>query len=153
MNIRRANETDSKRLFDWRNDELTRAASINTREINWESHQRWFALALQNELLVIYLAQNDESADALGMCRFDIDAQAQSAEVSINVNPEFRARGVGKALLTASIARFAEDCPRVKSLTATVKTGNVASVKLFDALGFKLVSPVSEEVLKLSLSL
>lgn len=152
MKIRHANETDSQDIFDWRNDPLTRAASLNTGEIDREAHQLWFSSALKNESLVMYLGHADDSSEALGMCRFDIDFGSNSAEVSINLNPKFRGKGLGKTLLTASIAKFVEDTHGLKSLTATVKEDNVSSVRLFRNAGFELVS-AGENPLKFELSL
>ncbi len=42
-NVRKANESDSRDIFDWRNDELTRQMSHTTDLVEWDGHSAWFA--------------------------------------------------------------------------------------------------------------
>ena len=52
-NIRKANEGDSRDIFDWRNDELTRQMSHTTDLVEWSGHSAWFAASLiQNGYLL-----------------------------------------------------------------------------------------------------
>jgi hypothetical protein len=42
MKIRHALESDSKYLWQWRNDPQTRQNSVNQDEISWGDHNNWF---------------------------------------------------------------------------------------------------------------
>ena len=47
-NTRKANKSDSKDIFDWRNDELTKQMSHTTDLVEWDGHSGWFASSLTN---------------------------------------------------------------------------------------------------------
>ena len=47
--VRKANDEDSRDIFDWRNDELTRQMSHNTDFVDWDSHSNWLYSSLINE--------------------------------------------------------------------------------------------------------
>ena len=40
-NIRKANDDDSRDIFDWRNDELTRQMSHTSDFVDWNGHSGW----------------------------------------------------------------------------------------------------------------
>lgn len=137
VSIRRAQSSDSSALFSWRNDPATRAASLNTSEIAWDEHVKWFSVALHNPKIVFYIATNSAvSADSLGMCRFNISDQSDCAEVSINLNPDFRGKGLAQQILHESLVSFSKEFPLVEELTASIKKENLASLKIFLAEGF-----------------
>ena len=48
--LREATIGDARMLLDWRNDESTRSASLNSEEIPWEGHLAWFKRVLANEV-------------------------------------------------------------------------------------------------------
>jgi L-amino acid N-acyltransferase YncA len=130
-----ATEGDSKDIWEWRNDEQTRLMSITTEPVSWESHQAWFERSLQNPNRLLFVASNEENKKN-GMCRFDIDTEKEKAEVSINLNPQFRGKNLSQKLLAASVESFAK---RHKiPLTATIKKTNEASIKCFTRCGFVL---------------
>ncbi len=132
--IRPATTADSALLFEWRNDALTRAMSVSTDPVAWETHAAWFARSLADPNRRIYLVCLVDGDVPAGMCRFDRDADAGSAEVSINLAPMLRGRGLAVPLLRCAIGTFLADgdC----RLTATIRHDNVASRKCFEAVGF-----------------
>lgn len=124
---------DSTDVFTWRNDPATRAASVTQDEVSRADHDRWYAAMLTNDARIVYIAHL--AGSAIGLCRFDVDGD--SAEVGINLNPEFRGRGLARPILAGSIARFRQTHPQVR-LTATIRPENVASARTFLAEGFQL---------------
>jgi len=48
IKARIAEEKDSKTIYDWRNDALTRQMFHTTEFVEWEGHSKWFALSLTN---------------------------------------------------------------------------------------------------------
>lgn len=141
VSIRRAQISDSRDLFSWRNDPATRAASLNTAEIAWDDHVKWYSVALHNPKIVFYVATNPTvTADSLGMTRFNISEQMDCAEVSINLNPDFRGRGLAQQILHDSLVSFSKEFPLVEELTASIKTENLASMKIFLAEGFASIA-------------
>jgi RimJ/RimL family protein N-acetyltransferase len=140
LTIRPATELDSRDLFEWRNDPQTRVVSISTDEVPWEDHYRWFTASLSNQRRQIYMCCTviDGSSDSIGVVRFDIDESLTEAEVSINLNPRVRGRGLGTQTLLAGIAEFESDRPSVMRLTAQIRDSNEASVAIFRKAGFNL---------------
>lgn len=136
MELRRAQAADAQAVFDWRNDPATRAASLSIAEVDWPTHERWFARALENPRLVMYLAEQSAEPRLVGMCRFDIDEAADSAEVSINLNPLARGRRLAQPLLDGAIRAFSSEYGAVRELSAQIRAENLASRLIFERAGF-----------------
>jgi RimJ/RimL family protein N-acetyltransferase len=136
---RAASIRDAQNLFEWRNDEATRAASQSREAVNWADHLCWLEGVLANDGRHLYVCENAEKPpECLGTCRFDVSGDRSSAEVSINLNPAFRGRGLAQPLLAAAIGQFRADLGRPIELTATIRHSNGASIRLFLKNGFRL---------------
>lgn len=137
--IRNAKIEDSRNLFDWRNDPATRNASLSTTEIPWGDHDVWFSAALENPLIVFYISEElHPEKSQLGMCRFNISANSDIAEVSINLNPLHRGKGLARKILHECIEVFVIQFPEIHTLTATIRDENIPSMKIFLAENFLL---------------
>ncbi len=135
---RRARESDSRDLFMWRNDPATRSASLNNSEITWDDHTAWYSEALRKPTIALYITEiSTVESQSIGMCRFNISENLSSAEVSINLNPAYRGKGLAQGVLHDSIQHFSEDFPNVKVITATIRTSNSASIKIFHSENFE----------------
>ena len=141
LTYRKANLSDSRDLFEWRNDQQSREASINSKVVPWEAHQEWLTAKLDSDvcyLLIAELATNE--ASKVGMTRFDVDRHKGIAEISINLNPVFRGQGLAGKLLSESIAYFATAGTGIQVINATIRESNIASTKIFIRSGFAEVS-------------
>ncbi len=78
--------------------------SITTEEVNWETHSAWYDKSLTNPNRHLYVGILD--GEKIGMCRFDIDIESNTAEVSINLNPKYRGKNLSNKLLIKSIEEF-----------------------------------------------
>jgi L-amino acid N-acyltransferase YncA len=135
--MRHATMADAETLLAWRNDPHTRRMSLQTDEVALERHLGWLERALTSSARVILVAEQAATGAAVGMCRFDIDELCpERAEVSVNLAPDQRGRGMGSALLGDGIAAFAAMHPEVRTLTAVIRPENAASVRLFESAGF-----------------
>jgi RimJ/RimL family protein N-acetyltransferase len=138
IRIRPAVEDDSTALFEWRNDEVSRQASISQDPVARDDHDRWFASSLASSRRSIYLAIDDESGERVGMCRFDLDESGSTAEVSINLNPVWRGHGLAGEVLALAIERYGSSETGRVPLTATIRSTNPASARIFVNAGFAL---------------
>lgn len=129
-----AGDDDCERLWKWRNDSVTRANSLTSGEVAWETHQSWYAKALGDPARAIYIGRI--GGEPVGMCRFDIAAEGTKAEVSIVLDPLARGKGLSQPLLSAAVAVFGR-LHRIPVL-ATVKAKNRASARCFEKCGFVL---------------
>ncbi len=132
--ITRATIYDSKDIWVWRNDELTRAMSFSSDVLSWESHSSWFDKSLMDKNKRFYVGRLLSSNQKVGMCRFDINEVSNDAEVSINLNPVMRGLGLSDKLLSASMKFFFEE--HKIDLIAKIKLQNLASIKCFIKCGF-----------------
>lgn len=128
MQIRRARRDDAADILDWRNDPETRRRSLNSEVVSEADHTRWFEGVLADERRVLLIGEID--GRKVGMVRLD-RLDGGGFEVSINMNPQARGLGYGKALLELALSW------KAGPYVAYVKEDNAASLRLFEGLGFR----------------
>ncbi len=133
ITLRMATASDSISIWQWRNDDLTRAMSITTDTVSWETHSKWYEHYLTNQNGCLYVGYLNDT-ERVGMCRFDIDSSINSAEVSINLNPQYRGKHLSQPLLSMAIGTFLAQ--HKVNLAATIKNSNHSSIKCFSKCGF-----------------
>jgi len=134
IKIRSAKENDSKDIFEWRNDELTRRMSHTSKIIGWKKHSRWYSQSLVSEKRILLICE-DDSNKKIAIIRFDM--HESNAVISINLNPTQRGKGLAKLCLIRSIEFFSKEYSEIKSLIAEIKEENIVSQKTFVDIGFK----------------
>ena len=125
IEFRRATHTDGYRLFDWRNDPQTRAASLNTEPVLLHRHLDWLHTTLLRPDRQIFIAELDRVP--VGTVR--ADCVADGVELSWTVAPEYRGRGLGTRMVRQFAASF--EC----ALIAIIKAENLASQRIAQAAG------------------
>jgi RimJ/RimL family protein N-acetyltransferase len=123
MRLRPATIDDAERLFAWRNDPETRAASHQTGELRFHEHIAWLTRTLASQRR-IYIAEIE--GQAVGTVRAD---PGEVTELSWTVAPEHRGRGVGTQMVRLAVA-MTEGPVR-----AEIKRDNVASQRIAVAAG------------------
>lgn len=126
--LREADEQDEKLLFDWANNFDVRNNANNSEPINWEQHIKWFAnkrLSKENAIFIFSNAQHRP----VGQVRIDWDNGSWAIDYS--VDKAFRGLGIGKEMISQSIAQKPG-----ATFSAQVKLSNLASIKVFEVLGF-----------------
>ena len=134
IKTRKAEFKDSKIIFEWRNDELTRTMSHTKDIVDWEGHSAWFASSLENKNRLLLLCENKNESKKMAVVRFDVNSTR--ALVSINLAPDMRGKGISKQCLSGSIESFKNEFPQVTALDAEIKLENIASQRLFKSIGF-----------------
>lgn len=142
IDVRSATLNDSKDIFTWRNDVQTRQMSHNSDVLTWDEHSRWFeaTLASENRRLLVCIERKTNSK--VGIVRLDIGTD--SAEISINLAPNMRGKGLGKVCLIQAIKSFQCSFPQHKTLNAEIKPENLSSQKSFEGVGFKFNKEVDK---------
>jgi hypothetical protein len=143
LSFRFATDEDSRVVFSWRNDETAVRNSQSSSPVSWEVHKVWFGGAVRSRRCLLLIAELKTIASGetqkVGVVRFDLLAELY-AEISINVNPAFRAQGFGRRLVEASSAISKQHFPKLQSLRATIMDYNAPSQRVFSTCGFELVS-------------
>ena len=133
MSVLKATGSDSRDVWEWRNDEVTRQMSVSSDGIGWEEHISWYKNSLGNPNRFLYIGFVNGN-EKIGMCRFDVDVEIAIAEVSINLNPRHRGQGFSSQLLSRAIVEFYKE--RDTDLAAIIKKSNIGSIKCFLRSGF-----------------
>jgi len=133
IKLRKAGIDDCRDLFAWRNDPVTRQVSFNSGELKYEDHEKWFKKYLQDPDRSMFIAEAEDN-EKLGMVRFD-RIKDDSWEISINLSPAHRGKGLGSLIISKSCELFAESHSN-KKLVARTKASNIASIKAFEKAGF-----------------
>lgn len=130
---------DAGVLLAWRNDPVTRAASLSTAAVDMPAHLDWLSRTISAPDRLLYIGERD--GVAVGTVRFDLDGDdPDAAEVSITVGPSHRGRKLSLPLLRAGLATFVGDARGRSVIHAVIRVENSASRALFDAAGFREVS-------------
>ncbi|MFC1801734.1 GNAT family N-acetyltransferase [Nanoarchaeota archaeon] len=132
--FRLAKEEDCDDLFKWRNDPITVKFSP-TGKVKYENHVNWFKNKIKDPDTHIFIITN-QSAEQIGMVRFD--KNGEKAEISINLNPEFRGLGYGKLSLRKALEFYFNNF-HTNIMIAKIDPNNIISQKLFFNMGFKEV--------------
>ena len=129
--VRPARAEDALDVWQGRNDPAARAASFDTHEVPLEVHRAWFRRALDDRDRCLLIVEED--GVAAGVVRFDRGDDAW--EVSINMAPERRGRGLGIDALQRA-ARWLTVHEGAARIRAQVRTENDASLRTFASAGY-----------------
>ena len=128
MVLRPANLEDESRLLMWRNDPVTRQASLTQHIIRKKEHSRWLRDSLANPNRKIYVAEKD----GIPVGTFRVDSQADLLFLSWTIAPAWRHRGFGTEMVkTVEIEEH-------KALKAVIRKDNIPSTKLALHIGMSL---------------
>src|SRR3989454_6024164 len=138
MNLvwREARMADADVLWRWANDPETRQNSFNTSPILYEEHVAWLSQRLGSDATPIWIFSDGDVP--VGQVRFDVAGAV--AEIGIRVAPERRGRGYGRAMLDAAVRCLRAERRDGVRPRASVLAHNAASLRLFKACGFEVVS-------------
>lgn len=125
---------DAELLWRWANDPETRRNSFSAAPIPYSDHVAWLEQRLGSEATRLWIFE--DGGEPVGQVR--VDTAGDVAEVHIVVAPERRGHRYGKRMLAEAIDRFRAENGRAR-IRASVLEHNVASLRLFDACGFRVV--------------
>jgi spore coat polysaccharide biosynthesis predicted glycosyltransferase SpsG len=120
---------DSRLLWLWRNDPLTRAGSRSTAEVPWDEHLRWLAASLAERDRRLYLVS--DAVGAVGTVRWDrvrtpeplgspAGGEDHEWEVSVTVAPQRRGQSLARPLLRAGERALSEETSAPPTASARV---------------------------------
>ncbi len=128
FNIRLANESDIKKVFELSNDDLVRANSINRNKILWEDHVKWFKNRIKNIDEPFYIVE-DENENFISQVRFN--KEDEELIISVSINKNFRGHGLGWQIIS-EVSQKNGNYP----IVAYIKVDNIPSKKSFLKAGY-----------------
>lgn len=126
-------DSDIELLWEWANDPVTRQNSFDSAKIPWEEHRDWCRKKLTDADCRLWIASNGGSAP-VGCVRFD--CEESEATISLTVAPSARGKGYGTQIIQQACERLFAESP-FRLVHAYIKPNNIASVKVFEAAGFR----------------
>jgi len=128
VTLRLATIEDAPLLLQWRNDPVTRAASLSIAVVGWEEHLAWVNRVLVSQDHQLFIAYVE--GQAVGTARSDRHSSVH--ELSWTVAPNWRGQGVAKLMAKQLADQFSGP------ICARVKLDNLASQNIAIYLGMKL---------------
>jgi UDP-2,4-diacetamido-2,4,6-trideoxy-beta-L-altropyranose hydrolase len=136
FSIRKVAYGDEKLLFNWANDRSVRKNAISANEILWEDHIKWFNAKLispDNEMYIM-----EKAGKPVGQIRYD--RKDDYFLIDYSIDQEYRGMGYGKKVLKKTLPFITESKMKIRAI---VKSGNLGSIKVFNALNFNFVKKLS----------
>jgi spore coat polysaccharide biosynthesis predicted glycosyltransferase SpsG/GNAT superfamily N-acetyltransferase len=134
---RAATLADSRQLWQWRNDPVTRAGSRSSAEVPWEDHVGWLTASLTRVDRVLLVVE--DPVGPVGTLRWDLESEGEW-EVSVTVSPQRRGQSLARPLLRAGEMALSEQArsgrTEVTAYLAVVHCDNGASIRLFESSGY-----------------
>ncbi len=139
LRVRQVTDADCRLLWEWARDPAVRAASFSSDPIPWERHVRWFAERQRDSGCAMYIVV-DASGEPIGQVRFTLSGS--QADIHVSISKGHRGRGLGARALRVACGRYVADCGPVR-IVAHVRPNNMASVRAFEAGGFRRLGAVT----------
>ncbi|MFT6842473.1 MAG: RimJ/RimL family protein N-acetyltransferase [Psychroserpens sp.] len=142
--IREATLNDLEITYQWANDKSIRFYSYNQNKISKESHSEWFTNKLKSDNCKYYVLEVDNKE--AGSVRFDIENDQQTAKISYLIDSRFTGKGYGTYLLQRGIDKLMNSEPTLANVYGYVFKENLASIKIFNKLGYKITLKSESEL-------
>jgi spore coat polysaccharide biosynthesis protein SpsF len=130
--LRPAIASDADDVLRWRNEPDAVRRSGTGRPADPAEHRDWFAGRLDDPATRLWIAELDSTS--VGFVRVDVASAVGT--VSIAIDADRRGHGLGTAILHAVLERLEGDF-QIEVLEALVQPDNVASLRAFQAAGFR----------------
>ena len=136
--------SDSELILTWRNSASARKVSRSSGELSEAEHANWFGSRIERLSSEPFWIMTTGRRD-VGFVRLDLsDTSGDIFAVSIFVEPEFRAVGIGKQMLGLALNSVVVDQSNCHFL-AVIKRDNLGSIKLFKSFGFELSARIDDQ--------
>lgn len=131
--LRPATINDADLLLKWVNDKSSLQWKQHTNNLIAPKHHiNWLYSRLNDPTCQIWII-SDAQEHALGQVRLELEGK--DVMVDIFVAPDNRGKGVASAALSAAMKKFYETCG-VDKFCAIIHKNNLASLRLFESVGF-----------------
>lgn len=134
LRVRPACPDDEELILRWANDPVVRHNSFSPGLIDAPAHHLWFSKRLANRASCCVFVVETEAGLPVGQVRFELSNEVW--EVHYALDACVRGRGMGGVFLKAALSEFLIRVPSCTEIVGRVKSGNLASQKVFKRIGF-----------------
>lgn len=139
IKVRPANLNDAQRIWEIRNEPAALAVAASQDIIPLAQHVAWFNNKyLAGKGSICFVAEVDQNV--VGYSRFDLHKDHYVN--SIAIASSMHGKGIGTLLLKQSIEQLKSPIP----IHAEVRKFNIASIKMFERVGFKKISEDEQNI-------
>jgi RimJ/RimL family protein N-acetyltransferase len=133
LEIRKAeeNETDAKKMLEWRSDEEARKTALN-KDIDWGEHWSWYKKSIRDQNKYIFFGVLKK--EDVGLLRFE-SIEKYVFHISVYLAPEHRKKGIGPELIRKGCEKMFKES-ECKKIYAKIKTDNIISINAFEKANF-----------------
>lgn len=121
--------------YNWATDMQVRKYSFQQKPIKLEEHKTWFARTILDKNALYFKAFYKN--EIIGSVRFDF--AGDEATISYLLDPAIHGKGLALPMLMAALGEMAQERSHVKRVVGYVMKENLASIRIFEALGFAVV--------------
>lgn len=149
MIIRTARESDLPELTDIYNYEVlngTATFDVNPKEAN--ERREWLNSHNRDNHPLIVAEVDGHTAGYASLSQYrEKEAYAATVELSVYIGPDYRRRGIARALIGA-ILREAREREDIHTVISVITGGNEASIRLHEEFGFTYCGTIREVGIK-----
>ena len=131
IGLRLCRDADCRLLWQWANNAETRAASFDSKPIEWQSHVAWFEKIFASERHRLYIITCFNQP--IGQVRFDFDPSG--AIISLGLAPSERGKGYGVHAVDLASRKLFSDSG-IQTIYAYIRPANTPSIQIFKKAGF-----------------
>lgn len=137
ISLREANDDDLELMMAWRsNPRIYSGFYLQSDPLTWQKHYAWWKSRRNRRDWIIVLQEGERARDVGSVNASSLDSD--NPEVGIYIG-EITAWGKGIARRAVSLALRWLQTAGYKKARASILTDNAASIRLFEALGFKQI--------------
>lgn len=134
--VRNPRASDIEEIFKWRNDLDTIKYSKTRRGVQQIEHSNWFYEITSSPNTIIKVAEIDKVP--VGVIIFSKINDPNNIEISINISPESRKKGVGSNLILLGEMELLKTVNKAR-IVAVVDSRNKKSLKVFQKNNYKIL--------------
>ena len=135
LRLREVERQDCEILFHWRNLPEIIELGSSQKSVQWNEHEAWFNSALKSPKCIIYIITFKK--EPIGQLRFDREDQ-QRADISIYIVSQFIGKGLGRVAIREACKKLFNEKGSIREINALIREENIASIKAFERVGFKV---------------
>lgn len=125
---RKVKISDSKILFEWKNEKTSRSNSLNKTKICWDEHLKWFTEKINNSNVEMYIFHKFNNVGLLRLENFK-----NKTKISFSVDYFYRGKGIGKKIIETALIMHPQN-----NFIADVLSENKNSHRIFSKNKFNI---------------
>lgn len=142
VSLRKATIEDAKLLYLWATDPVVREGSFNSDTFSDESHVKWFKKQLNNKNCDIFMCSIDKRLVGQTRLYYEDD----KAIINYSICSEERKKGYASLMIKEVMKKVTFGKRKINTFVGEVKPENIASIKVFEKLKFKLEETTKDEL-------